>query len=350
MPSFTKNITKNRLLSIAANALKKIKKRNSWERQRNIVRNSQKKGKRKRTRYPGVNRYNPAKNMIIPVRFNLLDGKDEVLVFFEKCKVSSLTYRKLHFVFDNVEDIGHGAVTILLSICGYLKDQGVSVSGSYPNDVEARTTFEKSGFLRYFNAHYTKKENMDSPNEILQRGLDKTNPKGTAKKIRGAMKTVWGTEQKNTGIQGLVIEIMANTVNHAYNKYHKGWYFSVDHDNENNSVKFCFVDNGLGILNTIKIKLKDIFGTFIGITNDGQILKNAFDGRYGSRTRLSYRGRGLPAIKKNFDNNIIKNLVVISNNVYLNFEDGTFEVMPISFTGTFYYWEIDQTCKNNNNV
>lgn len=338
-------------ISRSKRALRIRRKRKLWERARNIRQNSRKRIKHRRPRYP-QNTFNRSllRTIEIPKLFNLTSGKQQTLEFFEICKkINSEICTKLHFNCDDVEDIGHGAITILLSICGYLKDQGVNVSGSYPKDPKIRTTFEKAGFLKYFIAHYSRKENIDSPNEILTRGLDKTNSKGSAKQIRGAMKTVWGKEQKNTGMQGLLIELMANTVNHAYDKHQKGWYFAIEHDRDSRKVKFCFVDNGQGILNTVKIKLLDKIDRFVGNSSDIVMLKDAFDGKFGSRTQLSYRGRGLPAIKKNYENRIIKNLVVISNNVCLNFDSNSHEQLTTPFAGTFYYWELDQTCLNRNN-
>lgn len=331
-------------------ALRIRRKRNSWETIRNTIKNSRRRIKHRRTRHP-KNYWDQSLNRTIklPKRFNLTDGRDEAFEMFELCKkMNSSTCNKLHFDCDDLEDIGHGAVTILLSICGYLKDQGVRVSGSYPKNPAVRSEFEKTGFLKYFIAQYKNKDNIDSPNEILTRGLDKTNPKGVSSKIKGAMRTVWGSEQKNTGMQGLLIELMANTVNHAYQKHQKGWYFAVEHDKQNKKVKFCFVDNGQGILNTIKFKFKDSFKRTFGTSDDGKLLIEAFEGKFGSRTQLSYRGRGLPAVKKNSDRGIIKNLVVISNNIYLSFDNQNYEQMPTSFAGTFYYWELDQTCLNRN--
>src|SRR5690606_25185524 len=109
--------------------------------------------------------------------------------------------------------------------------------------------------------------------------------------------------------------------------------------------RFSFVDNGEGILKTIKIRFKDRVSRIIGMANDGQLLREAFEGKFGSRTKLAYRGRGLPLIKKNFENGYIKNLVVISNNVFYDFTKGTFQILGTEFEGTFYFWELNEDCK-----
>lgn len=282
----------------------------------------------------------------VPADFSLLTNLDLVIKFFADCKkFNKGICDVVEFDFSNVKNIGSGAITILLSICGWLNDHDINIRGSYPEDPETRTRFEKLGFLRYFNASYQNKLNSNSRSEIVQRGLNTTNPGLTASKIRDAMETTFSVKSKNTKIQGMLIELMANTVNHAYNKNQKGWYLALDHNEEEKVVRFSFVDNGEGILNTIKIRFKDIVSKVFGLSDDGQILRQAFDGKFGSRTKLSYRGRGLPLVKKNFENGFIKKLVVISNGVYYDFTTETCQILNTEFEGTFYFWELNEECK-----
>lgn len=333
--------------------LKKRRRRKLWEKNKNIARNNRRSSYiyRQATQRPIPAYSSPiVVKLRIPSDFSIISNKDEVLKFFDKCKKYNKTIcDELFFDFADIHNVGLGAVTILESICGYVHDNGVRVSGSYPKDGHVRDMFEKSGFLKKYKARYQNSENQFSKNEIIERGLDRTNQSASARKIREAMQTVWNVDAPNPRLQGMMIELMANTVNHAYEKKQKGWYMSVDHDKENKRVKFCFVDNGQGILQTVKLKNWDKFASFFKQSSNSHILKEAFDGKFGSRTQLSHRGRGLPLIKKNSDQNIIKNLTVISNDVYVNFASQTTEVLNTDFDGTFYYWELDTTCKSKYN-
>jgi hypothetical protein len=324
--------------------LKKTRKRKSWVKERNIRNNKKKPSKPPKIKNDPI--VVERKVLIVPSDFSLLSNRENVLQFFKQCKqIVKNTYRIVHFRFENVQNIGSGSMTILLSICGWLNDQGISVSGSYPNNPKARLFLESSGFLRYFKSK-TNRKSVSSKNAILTRGITHTSSDVTAKQVRAAMKTVWDEDLRNPRLQGMLIELMANTVNHAYenSKHQKGWYLSVNHEPDKRTVKFAFVDNGKGILNTIKLKLKDSVAKTFGGIDDSDILGNAFDGEYGSRTKLSYRGRGLPVIQKNHQQNVIKGLKVISNNVFLDFTTGKAEVLNHDFDGTFYYWELDSTC------
>jgi len=97
-------------------------------------------------------------------------------------------------------------------------------------------------------------------------------------------------------------------------------------------------------LKTINLKFGDRLKQLLLLSSDN-ILKEAFDGKFGSRTRLTNRGRGLPAVKEAFRIGAIKNLKVISNNVVFDFTSGRSKILRTSFTGTFYYWTLDQSCK-----
>lgn len=343
----------SKIRNIQNKIFKKRRKRKAYIKSRNKKRNAKsyriKRFKYTKSSYRISNFQKPSKRIIklkVPEDFSLLTNLEIVLAFFNDCKkYNSSLCEVVSFDFVDVKNIGSGAITILLSICGWLSDQKVAIEGTYPVCSDTRARFEKLGFLKYFRVKSEAKLNSKSRSEIVQRGINTTNASLTAEKIRSAMDTVVGISSKNTKIQGMLIELMANTVNHAYDNHQKGWYLSLDHDEEKNKVHFCFVDNGEGILNTIRIKSFEKIKRFLNIKNDGDILQMAFEGEFGSRTKLLYRGRGLPLIKKNFDDGYIKNLIVISNGVYYNFENGTFKILNNEFKGTFYFWELNSECK-----
>jgi len=138
--------------------------------------------------------------------------------------------------------------------------------------------------------------------------------------------------------------MMRNSVDHAFHKPEKiRWHLSISHDEENHLVKFSFVDNGRGIIESMrKSKLRLYFHRFV---DGADVLDTAFKNGMESRTGLSWRGQGLPFIYENYDEGIVKNFLIISNNVFIHYDTGIKTLLPVSFSGTYYYWEIDQTCK-----
>lgn len=322
---------------------KKRKRWKKWKSKRNRLRNSEKKSTQKKIKRQS----NRPKIIEIPSVFSLPTERDKVLRFFNNFNLINYQNTKYIFLdFGKVTDISHGAITILLSFIGWLNDQGIRASGNFPNDPAAKEKFQKSGFLDFFRT-IGKRSYEKGMSTMVAMGEKNSNSELSAKLIRQTTKTIWGFEDKNMKVQGILIELMANTVNHAYlgRIYQKGWYFSTDHIPEENKVKFCFVDNGRGILKTLRKKFPDKVATLIGGNLGNSIIKRAFEGEFGSRTKLSNRGRGLKAIKKGFELGYIKSLKVITNNVFYDFENGAVEELKEDFDGTFYFWEIDNTCK-----
>lgn len=108
-----------------------------------------------------------------------------------------------------------------------------------------------------------------------------------------------------------ITEAMTNVSKHAYPerlKYdrtilYKRWWMTGSFDEKENMISIIFFDQGVGIPNTIPNKYpKEIIFSFLkglglNINNDGALIRAAMElGR--SQTELSYRGKGLPDVKK----------------------------------------------------
>jgi len=78
----------------------------------------------------------------------------------------------------------------------------------------------------------------------------------------------------------------------------------------------------------------------LGFKSNADILKEILLGNVRSRTRLSYRGKGIPGIFKAFKRGQLRNLIIVTNDVYANVGEERFETLNIGFEGTFFYWEI----------
>lgn len=87
---------------------------------------------------------------------------------------------------------------------------------------------------------------------------------------------------------------------------------------------------------------------FEAFKSNDEILKGAFDKKYGSTTKEDNRNKGLPAVKANFNQGTINNLKVLTNNVILHFDNDSlskeFEKGTPRFKGTFYQWEMTNDC------
>ena len=144
--------------------------------------------------------------------------------------------------------------------------------------------------------------------------------------------------------------MLRNSDDHAFNNEYddKKWYLSISYRKigGKKKAKFSFADNGFGILETLRKKgIWERFRNIFEGIDTTELVIEAFKGEKSSSTGLPWRGKGLPTILELQSENIVKNLVVISNNVYINFEQSYKRKLNTSFSGTYYYWEIDDTCK-----
>lgn len=280
----------------------------------------------------------------VPENFSLISFPEEVLAFIAELKSLSYSRRNIFISMENVKIISHDAIAMLLSVLSKFKERSNKVYGDKPRNKTCNQILERSGFFNYV-VGVIEEENKSTRNSILTKEEINVLPEKTAPLIRECMKTVGGTAIRNQAIQGMLIELMANTHNHAsVNNKKTSWWLSIDHDKENNKVSFVFLDNGQGILKTINLKFFKKFGQFL-FGNQVNLLKECFAGEIGSRTKFSNRGLGLPKIQNRFNEKFVSNLIVVTNNVFLQFEAKKGIELKNNFDGTLYYWELNTNCK-----
>ena len=139
---------------------------------------------------------------------------------------------------------------------------------------------------------------------------------------------------------------MANTCYHAKPQQigHETWWLTVYHDKALNKVSFAFIDMGVGIFKSSKMSgFRNQLSSFFGITDNRDVLKEIINGRKMSSTKIPYRGKGLPNIYKGLERNYYSNLKIISNDVKADLSADKYEKLSKEFSGTFLYWELNNT-------
>lgn len=275
----------------------------------------------------------------LPETFSIRDNTVETIKFINELKQLRTNRQRIFINLNNVKKITNGSIALLVSVINELSAKGYRISGNKPKDSESNKILEKSGFFSHMSGDI-EYDNQFTANTILEEGHKTISPQLTAGIVRCAMKTIFGSEKRNKKLQGLFIELMANSINHGFpNKEKKKWIISTSHLESEKSVNITFIDNGVGILKTLELKiLRQLLTVFTG---KHDLLLAAFKGEIGSRTGLSYRGKGLPFIFDSVNRNYISNLLIITNNVILDFKNQKFYDIGINFSGTFYYFELN---------
>ena len=328
-------------------------KRKSIRRKR--YRKKKQKEKELRIEYVRLNRVIKESILIrVPENFSIKDNTTKTIKFINDLKSLHKNRRKIYFSMSKVTNIDEGTIALFVSIIKELSIRKYKICGNKPKDKNAKRILERSGFFEHLNGEIDI-ENKHSPNTILTEGQSKTNQEVTARIIRNSIKFLTGEENNNQRLQRLFIELMANAINHGFKDSEKARWFLSSSQEISKSEKICrfaFIDNGQGIIDTLKLKslfqefLKNIKSFF---NKDNQLLISAFKGEIGSRTKLDYRGKGLPTIYKTMEEKIISNLFVLTNNVILDFKDNKFYDISINHSGTFYYFELSNDNLNKKN-
>jgi len=289
--------------------------------------------------------------------FELLVNTKEVIDYISVLK----SYRKVNqlvktvFIdLSNVINIDIGSVSLLLSSIKELNIYGINIKGNLPLNDIAKQFIIKSGYLEHMS-NLSKRLRKDirtftSDNLILMSGASKSESRKIGECIKKSIEILTGNSHHYPPVYGMIQEMNGNSVEHAYRKK-KHWLLGVNIDSSNEKIIFTYADNGYGILNTLKRKFSAIINDVFNLKNDLEILNGLFDREYNSRFKQQYnRNKGLPVIKKAYVNGKVKNLLVITNDVYLHFGNNSSIKLNSTYKGTFYYWELDIKTIENGRV
>ena len=278
-----------------------------------------------------------------PETFNLMpENVKKSIDYINRVKRLGRKRKGVDFNLQDVMEIGVGAISMLLSVMAELRAKGIRFRGTKPLNIKANNVLERSGFMRFVEGN-VKPHNRNTKNTIFT-GNKRTHHTEVLDVIHNSMETVWGSKGRSQLLYGTIVEMIKNSSKHAFKSDNDvRWHFAVSHDDSLKSVKFSFVDNGIGVIGSHE--KDDILKTFGSVfRNNADFIEGAYTEGIKSKTGLTWRGTGLPTIYETFDFGIIKNFVVITNNVYCNFDNGTKQILNNQFKGTYYYWEVDKNC------
>ena len=333
------------------------KKHNEWLEKRNkkILKNNSKRSRKKKRKnkysYDSIEDLYGKKTKIkiieklltVPKYFSIIDNTDETIAYFNKVihYFKSKNYRTnaLFFDVEEVEYITIDAIMYLLAIIYNInnsKNNILRVSGNLPKKDDIKDKFIKSGFLKILR---NKDINILNDNQGILYGNNVSGD--SVGKIMELSKKYLGGEKSINFLYNIIIELMENTVSHAYIKSYfvNSWYlYATCH---NNIISITFIDTGLGIPETIYKKLYEKIVDIMNIKNTKYIL-SALQGEFRTETKQNYRGKGLPEIFEYYKKNKIKNLKIISCYEKIDTDKNDYALNLNEYLhGTVFYWEID---------
>lgn len=292
-----------------------------------------------------------------PANCSFLENTEQVISFFNRLEDARARKRTTFVVLKKVEKLDYGAVSILLSIMSMFKHEKIGFNGDFPRVDEARKLLIESGFFEYINGGKSKEDPKYIPgrtNQIFTHLDKKVTPDLSLPIMAYASQTIWGEKRIDGGLHSILMELMQNTNNHASSNVpgEKHWWLSVNHEPATKKVGFAFVDHGVGVLASLGRKppeskwngwMEKVTSAF-GAKSNEEFLDLLLAGKiHETVTKKSYRGKGLPNVKRMLDLNRISALYVVTNNVFGDVVNNKYRPLGINFSGTFFYWELRET-------
>lgn len=288
-----------------------------------------------------------------PQNLSLITNTTECLEFLRDIRSDAYTSRRGLFKFvtmslEDVTKIDYAAISVLTSLNDELKYKGIILRTILPKDEKCSNYMMESGYANNLfdenGKRYKKAEKSDLI--FFEKGskiLSGEDNKRISELVRDVMEHLTGIKQYSLPLKTVILEICGNSIEWSGTDSQQ-WLLGVKY--YPTYVVFTVTDVGKGILETLHRKFtRRVFESF---KSEDEILKGAFFHKYGSTSQEVNRNKGLPAVKSNFDNGVLKNLIVLTNNVLLSFADPhlttTFEKGKARFRGTLYQWEMDNDC------
>lgn len=274
-----------------------------------------------------------------PLDFSLINEHKAVLKFFDRIRILLRKRREVLLDFSLIRSVTPDAIALLLAKISDPKfHKHIRIYGNKPKNPLLDEIFFESGFYKIVGI-----DTREPSKGVIHTKKNIRVDRGIAVEARKltSMKT-FGCDKPLRPLYRTLIECMANTKKHAKgeNIHDETWWLAVYHNSATKTTNFSFIDTGVGIFRSARVKKITKLAVQLGITSNTQILIDILQGKIESSTGLPYRGKGLPKIYSDFSKNHLHNLYIISNNVFANFGAGIFVELKIPLNGTFLYWEI----------
>lgn len=291
--------------------------------------------------------------VIAPSDLRLIENTNQCLEFFRDLRSEEFRSKrgKIQFVIlslKEVTQIDYGTISILTAIGDDLKFKEVVLRSLLPEDQKCKDFMIESGYLNNLYDDNGKPFPKSPKSELMffEKGCGRLSDEESRKislLIKKVVGHLTGVEKYCQPLRTIILEICGNSIEWSGTD-NKQWLLGVKYKDDR--VIFTVTDVGKGILEALYRRLSSKF--FEAFKSNDEILKGAFDKKYGSTTKEDNRNKGLPAVKSNYNQGTIINLKVLTNNVILHFDNDSlskeFERGTPRFKGTFYQWEITNDC------
>ena len=230
-------------------------------------------------------------------------------------KFSSFHGKKLKINFSEVQKIGKGDLMVLMAQIEkniFKKGKNIIFTGKMPqivkklfNEKAHHIEFTKDNFNKYDVAEKTNQVNpiIISKNVVAleQVGIKKNTPDG------------YGFYER---IEAFLSEIIGNAVEHGIKANNLNYWLCFE--KSKNTIKFTFVDMGMGIVSSHKRARILLKYRLLGKYGENKIILDSLYKKLASSTKIEGRGRGLPEIREMIEKEWVSDFLLVTNNHMIN--------------------------------
>ena len=321
-------------------------KYNSWKKRRDARIHEHELDRKRRTSSFRVVKKNVGKSKelksTVPENFSLIDNFEMVTKYFNDLTIllsRDRIHNSLNFRMESISNITADALMYLLTFIknGRQFSHLAEMRGHLPRDEKCKNFVKTSGFLKYLS---TNVETTSSEENTFIRVGQNTSSIHIAE-LCNFVNNKFGTPRLFTNLlYNTIGEVMDNATKHAYSEKNSPlWQKWLMYSQfKNNTIRITILDSGQGIIHSMHKK----FAEKVFVPTDKELLVSALKGEDRSATKQKYRNKGLPRILANAMGKYFYKMVLITNKVCYNVENGipTINEYENSIKGTLYYFEL----------
>ena len=281
------------------------------------------------------------KNIPAPEEFSLIDNTEATLEYFKLAKSELTKGYPINFDISHIKTLTPDAIILQIA---RIKDENFhfnnGILGNAPENPKLKELFLQSGFYQYVKTRGPKPIGKD---KLIHKITDnKVEPQIAKEACITGLNHTFGNEEIFDPLFDILIEVMQNTNNHAGETRGKyDWWLHVYNDPNSQTSKYTFLDLGIGIFESIPVKsfIRKV-GSVLGVSSNVDLVKPLFEGKIKSRTARPERGKGIPQVFNESQNNHFKKFYLISNDIKVNLKNVQITKLNNNFSGTLFNWEL----------
>lgn len=289
--------------------------------------------------------------VVAPQEFSFIDQPEMTISFFRQAEGAYLRGRSVIYDLSKVESLSVTTAAILVS---HIKDRNVNfgmVSKLIsPEDPTVAKQLRQFGIFKRVVDHV---EEIHADVAVHRLTNIKVANLMAREIVLASTFHVYGENRRISELYSTLIELMANTNNHADSEFiaRYPWWLFVFPDQSKSAVKFVFLDLGVGLFESIPVRQWLTRNPFPPLSKRGdialyerggqlaKIFRNLEAGDIKSSTKLSSRGKGLPYVIKCAKSGHFKEFYIVSNDAYIDVLSNRVSAMNENFSGTLFYFE-----------